>query len=389
MKKPVTPQSIAIVHDALREYGGAERVLEALHRLYPNAPVFVSYMDKSGLGNHANRFSGWDIRESWLARAPFLAKNISPLRFLAPRVWKSINLSSFDVVITSSGWFIPRGVTLGKHTRHVCYLHHPPRNLYGYATGSTYQKHPVVRLYAAVINFFLRQYDYASAQTVHTMIANSKETASRAWKFYRKRSLVIYPPVDVPQKPLLKQADTQKLLASLGVVSGAYYLSVSRLSWAKRVDVAIEACNKIGAPLVVVGAGKEEASLRALAGPSVHFAGPVSDAQLDTLYRNAKALLFCALEEDFGMVPVEAMGRGTPVVALAEGGVRETVIEGKTGALFAKPTPDLLVAALDLFEKKYSPSWKKQCVLWARRFSGRVFDQHIRAAVCGAGASSL
>lgn len=371
---------MALVHDALREYGGAERVLEALHNLYPDAPVFVSYMDKDSLGKHADRFSGWDIRESWLARIPFLSKNISPLRFLAPLVWKSVDLSSFDVVITSSGWFIPRGVTLGKHTRHVCYLHHPPRNLYGYATGSTYQKHPVVRLYAAVINFFLRQYDYASAQTVHTMIANSKETARRAWKFYKKHAVVIYPPVDAPQKPLLTPPETQQLLTSLGVAPGSYYLSVSRLSWAKRVDMAIEACNKTGAPLVVVGAGKEEASLRALAGPSVRFAGPVSDAQLDALYRNAKALIFCALDEDFGMVPVEAMGRGTPVVALAEGGVKETVMEGKTGVLFSFPTADSLIKALAVFESLRT-NWNNACKTHTKHFSFTRFSKQLQKII--------
>lgn len=389
MKNPPQTPSVALVHDALREYGGAERVLEALHALYPDAPVYVSYLDKNGLGKHAARFSGWDIRESWLARVPFLAKNISPFRFLAPLVWKSIDLSAFDIVITSSGWFIPRGVTLGKNTRHVCYLHHPPRNLYGYATGSTYQKHAVVRLYATVINYFLRQYDYSSAQTVDTMIANSKETARRAWKFYRKHSVVIYPPVYVPKKPLLLSKDTKKLLGSLGVAPGTYYLSVSRLSWAKRVDVAIGACNKNNVPLVVVGAGKEEAPLRTLAGPSIHFAGPVSDAQLDTLYRNAKALLFCALDEDFGMVPVEAMGRGTPVIALAEGGIKETVVEGKTGVLFGNPTVESLADALVRFEKSFSPTWKKQCVRWAQQFSGRVFARRIRAVIRGADTFSL
>src|SRR5574341_2118615 len=193
---------IALVHDYLREYGGAERVVEAMHEMWPSAPLYTSFVDWEALGAHAARFSGWDIRTSWVAHVWPVKQLISPLRFLAPAIWGSFDLSDYDVVISSSGWFMCRGVALKKGqapTRpiHISYIHHPPRNLYGYATGSDWQKYPVVRLYGTIVNFFLRQYDFRAAAAVDYVIANSKETARRVKKFYRRESTVIYPPVEV------------------------------------------------------------------------------------------------------------------------------------------------------------------------------------------------
>jgi glycosyltransferase involved in cell wall biosynthesis len=331
--------TIALVHDALREYGGAERVLESMHSIWPEAPVYTSFVDWKGLGRHADRFSGWDIRPSWVQRWPVIQKFISPLRFIMPAIWGSIDLSGYDVVVTSSGWFIPRGVNTGTAV-HICYLHHPPRNLYGYPTGSALQKYWIVRVYAKIINFFLRQYDYETAQRVDWFIANSQETARRIRTFYRRESTVIYPPIDIPKRP-----------DGVSAQERSFYLSVCRLSYAKRVDLAIEACNRLRLPLVVVGTGKEEGSLKHLAGNTIRFTGAVSDAELDRLYGQAKALIFCALDEDFGMVPVEAMARGTPVIGLAQGGVTETVADGKTGILFSQPTAENLVRAIGKFER--------------------------------------
>ncbi len=156
---------IAIVHDYLREYGGAERVVETLHEMWPKAPVFTSFVDWDALGNQATRFRGWDIRTSPIADNFLIRKFHSPLRFLAPLIWGSIKLNGYDIVISSSGWFMCRGVNIPKPTVHICYIHHPPRNLYGYATGSTLQKYWPVRVYATIINFFLRHYDFTTAQT--------------------------------------------------------------------------------------------------------------------------------------------------------------------------------------------------------------------------------
>lgn len=347
---------VALVHDYLREYGGAERVVEVLHSIWPEAPLYTSFVDWQALGKHAKRFDGWDIKTSWVQQNWLVKKYHSPLRFLAPKVWESFDLSGFDVVISSSGWFMCRGVKVPETATHICYIHHPPRNLYGYATGSTLQKYVLVRAYANFINFFLRQYDYKTAQRVNYFVANSEETARRVRKFYRRDSTVLYPPVSVPEKDAESSSPR------------SYYLSVGRLAWAKRIDVIIEAANALHMPLKIVGVGPEEARLKALAGPTVEFLGAVSDDALKTLYRNAKATIFCALDEDFGMVPVESMGFGTPVIALRQGGALETVLDGKTGLFFDEPTAASLQGTWKRFHT-LRRSWYADCRKQALRFS--------------------
>jgi glycosyltransferase involved in cell wall biosynthesis len=378
--------NIALVHDYLSEYGGAERVVEAMHEIWPDAPLYTAFVDKKRLGNHWERFKDWDIRPSWLQGFPILQRLISPLRFIAPLVWKSFDLSQFDVVLTSSGWFIPRGVNAGRRAEgdackasplkgipmQICYIHHPPRNLYGYATGSNLQKYWPVKLYSIFINFFLRNYDFTTAQKVDYFIANSKETARRVEKFYRRESTVIYPPI---QTAISHQSSARKK-------KNEYYLSVGRLSWAKRIDVIIEACNTLKLPLKIVGVGKEELELRKIAGPTIEFLGSVSDEALSYLYENAKALLFCALDEDFGMVPVEAMTYGTPVIGLSQGGVKETVADEETGVLFQKPDRDNLIHAINHFEQlSKTKKWTNACKTHAKLFGKDIFQKKIRAFV--------
>jgi glycosyltransferase involved in cell wall biosynthesis len=391
---------VAIVHDFLREYGGAERVVEALHEMWPDAPLYTSFVDWKALGNNAYRFKNWDIRPSWVQHNWFVKKFHSPLRFLAPLVWGSFNLSDYDVVISSSGWFMCRGVRAGDpSTRsarsgralHVCYIHHPPRNLYGYATGSDLQKYWVVRVYAAIINFFLRHYDYQTAQRVDYFVANSKETARRVQKFYRRDSTVIYPPVEV--NPKSKTLNSKQILNSK--IKKEYFLSVGRLTYAKRVDLAIEACNKLKLPLKIVGTGKEEQYLRSIAGPTVEFTGGVTDDELSKLYAGAKALIFCALDEDFGIVPVEAMAQGVPVIALGQGGVLETIVDGNpstpfgtaqgkgsgqaTGVIFHEPTVESLINAIKQFGKLSIDL--KQCIAQAEKFSKERFKRGLKEFV--------
>lgn len=359
---------IALVHDFLREYGGAERVVEAMHEIWPNAPLYTSFVDWNRLGTHAKRFEGWDIRSSWVQHNWFVKKFHSPLRFLAPRIWESFDLSGFDMVISSSGWFICRGVRVKKPSVHVCYIHHPPRNLYGYATGSLYDKHWLVKFYATVINFFMRQYDFATAQRVDYFVANSKEVASRVQKFYRRDSTVIYPPVSLSTTSRGFKKNKQE-----------YYLSVGRLMWAKRIDLVIAAANKLSLPLKVVGAGPEEEKLRAMAGSTIEFLGPVSDDELARLYQGARATIFSALNEDFGIVPVESQAAGCPVITIAQGGVLETVVDGKTGVFFEKPEVDSLIAGIQRFQKlSKDRKWEKECRAQAEKFSKEVFQTKLK-----------
>lgn len=359
---------IALVHDFLKEYGGAERVVEALHDMYPEAPVYTSFVDYGSLGPHAERIRKWKIVESPFGRTWFMKKFHSPLRFLAPLVWKDFDFSGFDVVISSSGWYMCRGVTVKKPTVHICYIHHPPRHLYGYQTAMDWQKYWIIRVYAAIVNHFLRIYDYNTAQKVDYFIANSEETKRRVQKFYRRDSEVIYPPVEIPSK-----INSPK--------SKDYFLVVSRLARAKHIDLAIKACQQLGEKLVIVGKGREEEYLKSLVNnlPDITFLGEVSDEELPDIYAGAKALIFPAQDEEFGIVPVEAMGYGIPVIALRSGGLPETIIEGKTGVFFDKLTAESVVKSLEKFKKLALRA--EDCRNQAKKFSKEVFERKIRSFV--------
>ncbi|MBI3342667.1 glycosyltransferase [Candidatus Gottesmanbacteria bacterium] len=418
---------VAIVHDYLREYGGAERVVEALHEIWPEAPLYTSFVDwpafaKAPAGK-VELFKSWDIRTSPVADNWLIKKFHSPLRFLAPLIWRSLDLSGYDAVISSSGWFMCRGVALpraeggvpwfsrrqgpdlpGVHRNHfakavtpletsrlparnngpvhICYIHHPPRNLYGYATGSDLQKYWPVRVYATIVNFYLRHYDWETAQRVDYFIANSEETARRVEKFYRREAAVIYPPIEISQGVALQRGQQGHPLRKR-----EYFLSVGRLTYSKRVDLAITACNKLNLHLKIVGTGKEEGYLRNLASQGqalrsrIEFLGSVTDEELAGLYDGAKALIFCALEEDFGMVPVEAMSHGVPVIALGQGGVLETVEDGRTGVLFQEPTTESLMEGIKKFNKNYNDYKSNNCYKQAQKFSKERFVREMRAFV--------
>ncbi|KKS81609.1 MAG: glycosyltransferase [Candidatus Gottesmanbacteria bacterium GW2011_GWC1_43_10] len=376
---------IALVHDYLREYGGAERVVEVLHEMYPEAPLYTAFVDWPSFAKapegKVELFKSMDIRTSWVQHNWFVKKYHSPLRFLTPLIWESFDLRGFDVVISSSGWYMCRGVVTRPETLHVSYIHHPPRNLYGYPTGSVAQS-PFAKAYGVVINPFLRSYDFATAQRVDELVANSETTRERIKKFYRRESTVIYPPVKIetnsPQPSLTKGGIIPPLgkRGLGGVINKSYYLSVGRLTYAKRVDLAIAACNELKLPLKIVGTGREEGKLRAISGPTIEFLGSVSDEQLAKLYKGAKALIFCALEEDFGMVPVEAMSYGVGVIALRQGGVTETIIEGRTGLFFNKPEVEEVVKVVKEFERfRFDP---ETCIKQAQKFSTQVFKKKMR-----------
>ncbi len=369
---------IALVHDYLREYGGAERVVEVLHEIYPEAPLYTSFVDWESLGEFEQRFKQWDIRTSW-AQNWLMRRFHSPLRFLTPWVWKYFDFSKYDVVVSSSGWFICRGVDVHKPTVHISYIHHPPRNLYGYTTGAAAQS-VLARAYGIVINPFLRYYDFKSAQKPDFLIANSQETRRRIKKFYRREATVIYPPIDIDSKFEIRNS---KQIQNPKSKKDNYYLSVGRLTYSKRIDLIIEACIKLGRKLIIVGAGKEKEQLTSRytlnAIRLIEFKGSVSDEELAQLYAGADALIFAAIDEDFGMVPVEAMATGTPVIAYRSGGVQESVVEGKTGIFFNELTVDSLTKAIQEFERnlKDDRGVGLACVKQAQKFSKERFKKEI------------
>lgn len=356
---------VALVHDYLREYGGAERVVEALHEIWPEAPLYTSFVDKDGMGGFWERFKNYDIRTSFAQKIPFFPKFASPLRFLIPWIWESFNFDAYDLIISSAGSYITKGILTPAESLHICYCHTPPRALWGLPTASNWKNNFFGRILVPIMTHNLRQYDYLAAQRVDFLIANSKNTEERIRKFYRREAKVIYPPVNLPETYSKK--------------NGEYYLAVGRLSREKRIDLAIEVCRKLKLPLKIVGTGTLENNLRRLAGFSASFLGKISDEELSKVYEGAKALVFTAEEEDFGIVPVEAMASGRPVIAIRQGGVRETVIDGKTGVFFDELTEESLEKAIEKFEKmKILPD---DCRKQAEKFSKERFKREMKEFV--------
>jgi len=364
---------IALVHDYLKEFGGAERVLMALHEIWPQAPIYTAFLDKNSTAGR--QFAGAKIIESWLA--PLIKHHhlYSPLRFLAPLIWKSLDLSQYDLVIASSSWYITRGFKVSPKTRVFCYCHTPPRYLYGYQTSIEWQRYWPVRVYALIVNHFLRLYDFWSAQRVNKFIANSKNVAQRIKKFYRLPSVIIYPPVEVKRI----------IAATRNLKQKDYFLIVSRIVGAKGIELAVKAAQKAKVKLKIVG---ETAGLRwhgqkldKLKNQWVKFCGRVDDDQLYHLYGQCRAFLALAKDEDFGITPVEAMAAGRPVIAYHGGGYLETVAAGKTGRFFGKLTVESLAEILETFKsEKYKP---EDCRKQAKKFSKQRFKQEIKKLING------
>jgi glycosyltransferase involved in cell wall biosynthesis len=313
---------VALVHDYLKEYGGAERVLEALHDIWPDAPVYTAYYDPGSLGIHAKRFEGWNIKTSFIQKLPAGGRLISPLRIIAPLIFKNFDLSEYDLVISSCNTYFSKGVKVKAGSRHMSYIHTPPRYLYGYTTSFNYKKHLWTRIVAEAMNHFLRMEDYKVSQDPDLLIANSRNVKERIGKFYRRDSQVIYPPVDT------------ETLKNVKKVKGNYYLTLNRLSRGKGTEIAVEACTKLNLPLKVAGVGGEMESLKRMAGKNIEFLGEITEENKSNLFSEAIALIACSEDEDFGITVVEAQAAGVPVIAAKAGGHLETVIEGKTGELY-------------------------------------------------------
>ncbi len=245
-----------------------------------------------------------------------------------PRAFEQFDLSPYDVVISSASAFA-KGVVTTPDTCHVCYCHTPPRFAWRFHEYVA-QEHlgHVARGFISLIVHYVRRWDFAAAQRVDYFIANSRATARRIRKNYRRETTIIPPPVEMD-----RFASSEEI--------GDYYLVMSRLAPYKRIDLAVEAFNHLGLPLVIVGAGVDEPRLRKLAAPGVEFMGQMAQEDLARLYARCRAVIFSGLE-DFGIVPLEANAAGRPVIAYAAAGALETVVPGTTGVFFRAPTPEAL-----------------------------------------------
>ncbi len=362
---------IAIVHDQLQEFGGAERVLVSLKKIYPQADVFTSFYNPDTLGVHAKEFKNWNIITSWADKVPFLKKLYSPLRFITPWIWESFDFSKYDLVISSSGSYMCKGIKTNKPTLHISYIHHPPRYLYGYETAIEWQKYLLIKIYGHLINHPLRLWDFTSSKRADFFVANSEETKKRIQKFYRRDATVIYPPVSIPWKLTMNHEPR----------ANSYYLTVSRLARAKHVDILVRAANKLKFELKIVGRGRDLEFLKSIAGPTVEFLTSVTDRELPELYKEAKAFLFASVDEEFGISPVEAMGYGLPVIAFRSGGVPETVKNGSNGYLFDELNENKLIEKITEFEKLSAEkklAMRKAARRTAEQFTEEIFQKRIK-----------
>lgn len=358
---------IAIVHDYIKEFGGAERVLKTLSDMYPEAPIYTAFCVKDSTAE--KEFRGKKIVESWLAPLLKIWRLYSPLRFLAPIIWKSFDLSDYDLVITSCSWYITRGFRIGTNTKVIAYCHTPPRWLYGYETSVGFTKYWPVKIYAKIVGYFMRKYDYKTAQNIDYWIANSKNVAGRIKKFYGKNSTVIYPPIEVEK---IKKA-------TKGLKKENYLIVVSRLVGAKGLEETAVAMKHLGINLKIVGESHGfadvEDKLKKLSGGNIEMMGRVSDEKMYELLGKARGFIALAQDEDFGMTLVEAQAAGIPVLAYNGGGYKESVIEGKTGMFVNSTDEKELETGI---KKLLSTKWNKEEIIRnSERFSVARFEKEI------------
>ena len=354
---------VAITHDWLISRGGAEKVLESLLEVFPGADVYTSVCDRNNL---PPEFNSVKIYTSFIQNLPFAVQKYHSYIGLMPAAFKSFDLRGYDIVISNSH-ACAKCIRVPSGVKHICYCLTPMRYIWDmYGDYMRYEKTgPLVKLLAPVAAAYLRKMDVSSAASVDAFAAISGFVSQRIMKYYGRESTVIFPPVE-----------TERFLLSQQI--GDYFLAVSRLVPQKRTDMIIKAFNQLKLPLKIVGKGRQELELKKLAGPNVEFLGYVSEEEKANLLSRCKALVFASLE-DFGIVPVEAMASGRPVIAYGAGGVLDTVVPGETGILFSEQNHESIADAVLKFEKMdVDPVRIKKST---ERFGKELFKRNIRKFV--------
>lgn len=358
---------LAIVHDYLNQMGGAERVLMVLHDLFPAAPVYTSIYEPT-LVDPA--FQRMDIRTSFMQRLPGVHRHHQAFLPVFPFAFESLDLRAYDTVLSmSSAW--SKAVVTRPDATHLNYCLSPMR--FAWAFDEYVRDEPVApwqRLGLAPILAWLRHWDVKTSARVSAFAAISHVVQQRIQKFYQRDASIIYPPVDTSPLAALQESARDE----------GYFLIASRLIPYKRIDLAIEACNRLGVPLRIVGDGRDRGRLQSLAGPTITFLGFVDEATKRRQIAGCRAFIFPA-EEDFGIAPVEAMAAGKPVVAYRAGGALDTVIPGLTGTFFDQPTADSLAKAIEEASRR---TWIGAAITaHAARFDTETFKTQMHAWVSG------
>lgn len=356
---------IALVHDYLVQYGGAERVLEVFCELYPEAPIHTLVYDSKLM--HGT-FSGKNIKTSFLQRIPFSRTNHRIFPPLMPMAIESFDFSQYDLVLSDSSSFA-KSIITRPETLHICYMHTPMRFAWDDCqkyTREFYFPSLIKKLTPFFMNY-IRVWDRLSAERPDRIIANSRFIAKRIKKYYKRDSVVINPPVNIHYFSISEQIDN-------------YFLLVGRLMSYKKFDIVIEAFNRLSLPLKILGRGPELENLKKMAQPNVEFLGRVSEEELKNYYSCCQAFIF-PQEEDFGITAIEAMASGRPVIAYRGGDIPEHMVEGESGVYFDKQTPEAIIEAVKKFQKyNFNPQKIRENVM---KFDKEIFKEKIREYVEG------
>lgn len=359
--------NVALVYDRINKMGGAERILLALHDLFPDAPLYTAVYDPLG----APWAKDFDVRPSFMNRIPLAKRHHELFPWLTPFAFESFDFDGFDLVISITSAEAKSIITKPK-TTHICYCLTPTRYLWsGYDLYTHNYMHgtSIPSLFLRLFAPMLRKWDMVASSRPDSYVAISNRIKKRIAAYYKQPvGAVIYPPVATD---VFHPAKHNK--------KGDYYLFVSRLVGYKRPDIVIEACSSLGVPLIVIGDGNERARLMRKAGPGTQFiTGYLTDEKLAQYYQNCRAFLFAG-DEDFGIVAAEAQSSGKPVIAYRQSGVAEIVIDGKTGILFDKQTPEALVAAIQKSENLTFDAYA--CRKNAERFGAARFKKEMTAYI--------
>lgn len=356
-------KKIALAHDFLVTWGGAERVFQMFAEMYPEAPIYTLFYDETLV---RERFPGREIRTSFLQKFPKWLRETHYLMPLYPVAVETLDLRDFDTVLSSSGAWM-KGLVTRLYTKHISYLHSPMRFVW-----DTFHEYPAFKsgfkFSKRLVVSYLRLWDKEAADRPDVILVNSEYTKKRVEKYYRRKSNIVYPPLVLKGQVGIKNSSqiTQP------------FLVVARLLASKHIDIVIEAFNKLGLPLTIIGTGKEEKYLRSIAEKNITFLGAVDDKVLQETYQNSRAVIQPS-EEDFGLVALEALSFGVPVIAYKEGAVREIIVPGKTGELFDDLVPESIADGVRRFiaeENQYDTTSFDRTT-----FTREKFEMEIRLAV--------